>query len=358
MNVLLLSMPDSFEHMAPVAIRIPNGALASLAGNIDHEHHVSIADLILVQGRVRATVERLVHELRPDVVGLSVMTFQRAHGVSTSRDSFISFKPDVRIVAGGYDPSLAPEAYEACADDRFLVRGEGEMHLPRSAARARDRASARGRSPDCPSAPAMRFVHTTPTARSRRWRPTARAAQPRRTRAHRLHAARPARRRRRNLARLHLRLQFLLDHRDARPKLPSLSDRAGARRHRRRPPARRAGDLSGRRQHHARRQPLRSAVPRDHRQRLQRHRLHRPGDDLADRRARRDARAADAPRRLPLRLSRHREHPRRRSRVPQGAGEERRAPTAGSRSATRRSRRSTISIDTAVRRRRPDRRQP
>ena len=35
MNVLLLSMPDSFEHMPPIAIRMPNGALASLAGNVD-----------------------------------------------------------------------------------------------------------------------------------------------------------------------------------------------------------------------------------------------------------------------------------------------------------------------------------
>jgi hypothetical protein len=35
MNVLLLSMPDSFEHMPPVAIRMPNGALTSLAGNVD-----------------------------------------------------------------------------------------------------------------------------------------------------------------------------------------------------------------------------------------------------------------------------------------------------------------------------------
>jgi radical SAM superfamily enzyme YgiQ (UPF0313 family) len=126
MNVLLLSMPDSFEHMAPVAIRIPNGALASIAGSIDHEHHVSIADLILVQGRVRPTLERLMHELRPDVVGLSVMTFQRATAFRVAR--FIhQLKPDVRIVAGGYDPSLAPETYEACADIDYLVRGEGEI---------------------------------------------------------------------------------------------------------------------------------------------------------------------------------------------------------------------------------------
>ena len=60
MNVLLLSMPDSFEHMPPVAIRMPNGALASLAGNIDPHHHVAIADLILVQSHVADTIERLI----------------------------------------------------------------------------------------------------------------------------------------------------------------------------------------------------------------------------------------------------------------------------------------------------------
>ena len=68
MNILLLSMPDSFEHMPPVAIRMPNGALASLAGNIDPHHQVAIADLILVQASVRSTVERIVRDFAPDVV--------------------------------------------------------------------------------------------------------------------------------------------------------------------------------------------------------------------------------------------------------------------------------------------------
>ena len=77
MNVLLLSMPDSFEHMPTLAIRMPNGALTSLAGNIDPHHRVAVADLVLVQQQVRETVERLVSGLSPDVVGLSVMTFQR-----------------------------------------------------------------------------------------------------------------------------------------------------------------------------------------------------------------------------------------------------------------------------------------
>ena len=83
MNVLLLSMPDSFEHMPPVAIRIPNGALASLAGNVDRHHRVAIADLILAQGQVGPTVARLMQELNPEVVGLSVMTFQRTTAMNT-----------------------------------------------------------------------------------------------------------------------------------------------------------------------------------------------------------------------------------------------------------------------------------
>jgi radical SAM superfamily enzyme YgiQ (UPF0313 family) len=126
MNVLLLSMPDSFEHMPPVAIRMPNGALASLAGNIDEHHRIAIADLILARHEVRETVERLVRRHQPDVVGLSVMTFQRATALQIAR--FIrAIRPEIRIVVGGYDPSLAPDAYRACPDVDVIVRGEGEQ---------------------------------------------------------------------------------------------------------------------------------------------------------------------------------------------------------------------------------------
>ena len=37
--------------------------------------------------------------------------------------------PGTRIVAGGYDPSLAPQAYEDCREVDFIVRGEGEETL-------------------------------------------------------------------------------------------------------------------------------------------------------------------------------------------------------------------------------------
>jgi anaerobic magnesium-protoporphyrin IX monomethyl ester cyclase len=126
MKVLLLSMPDSFEHMASIVIRMPCAALTSLAGNIDPHHEVAVADLILVQSRVRATVEELVRRLQPDVVGLSVMTFQRRTAVRTIH-LLKSLKPDVRIVVGGYDPSLAADAYTSVPGVDFIVRGEGDI---------------------------------------------------------------------------------------------------------------------------------------------------------------------------------------------------------------------------------------
>ena len=128
MNVLLLSMPDSFEHMPTLAIRMPNGALASLAGNVGPLHRVAIADLVLAQSNVAQTIERLMRELWPDVVSLSIMTFQRVTAFKIVR-LLGALRPDVRIVAGGYDPSLAPDAYEPRDNIDFIIRGEGEQPL-------------------------------------------------------------------------------------------------------------------------------------------------------------------------------------------------------------------------------------
>jgi len=125
MNVLLLSMPDSFEHMPPVGIRMPNGALTSLAGNVDPHHRVAVADLILVHRQVRETVTRLVRELDPEVVGLSIMTFQRRTAARLI-ELVHNLRLGVKIVVGGYDPSLAPEAYVEMDVD-YLVRSEGEV---------------------------------------------------------------------------------------------------------------------------------------------------------------------------------------------------------------------------------------
>lgn len=122
-------MPDSFEHTPTLTIRMPNGALASLAGNVDPHHRVAVADLVLAQSSVRHTIERLIGEIRPDVVGLSVMTFQR----STARRIIAlvrALAPGVRVVVGGYDPSLAPEAWtDPAIGVDVIVRGEGDITL-------------------------------------------------------------------------------------------------------------------------------------------------------------------------------------------------------------------------------------
>jgi len=111
--------------MPPVAIRMPNGALTSLAGNVDPHHHVAVADLILVQRQVREMVQRLVRDLNPAVVGMSIMTFQRRTAARLI-ELLRTIKPDVKIVVGGYDPSLDTEAYESMNID-YIVRGEGEV---------------------------------------------------------------------------------------------------------------------------------------------------------------------------------------------------------------------------------------
>ena len=127
MNVLLFSMPDLSEHTPSFAMRFPNGALASLAGNVDAHHDVAVADLVLVQHAVPQTVRELVTAKAPDIVGLSVMTFQRktAHKVIAL---VRALRPEAWIVVGGYDPSLAPEAYEdPSLGVDFIVRGEGDL---------------------------------------------------------------------------------------------------------------------------------------------------------------------------------------------------------------------------------------
>ena len=120
-------MPDSFEHMPTVAIRMPNGALTSLAGNVESHHRVAVADLILVQNNVRGTIERFMREINPQIVGMSVMTFQRKTALKIAA-LLRALKPEVKVVVGGYDPSLAAEAYKhSDSEVDFLVRGEGEL---------------------------------------------------------------------------------------------------------------------------------------------------------------------------------------------------------------------------------------
>ena len=193
------------------------------------------------------------------------MTFQRRTALRLIAHIRARCGPTSRIVVGGYDPSLAARRLRrpgSASTSSSAAKASITFRELLRALEARRRRSHRIAGPVVPRR-ASGFVHNRRSAGQlaaarRRSRLPNRAARV----LERLHAARPPGRRRRDLARLHVRLQLLLDHRDARPQLPHLSTSSACSPTSATRGARRARDLPRRRQHHARRPPLRGALPR------------------------------------------------------------------------------------------------
>ncbi len=128
MNILLISMPDCAPHFNAKRWKPPNLAISSIAGNIEG-HNVYIADLILRRDRVAETVRELIATYRPDVVGLTAMSFQFATARRIA--SLIkNINKDIKIVLGGYHATLMYD--EVCKSEEsdpfdFLIRGEGDL---------------------------------------------------------------------------------------------------------------------------------------------------------------------------------------------------------------------------------------
>jgi anaerobic magnesium-protoporphyrin IX monomethyl ester cyclase len=128
MRILLLAMPDTVDFIDSAA-RIPNMALVSLAGNLP-DHEVKVMDLVLYKPDIRKALEKILATFRPHLVGLSAMTFQYNTLLRVAR-VVRGFDPAIKMVAGGYHPSLMardlPEEDLGLLD--FIVRGEGEATL-------------------------------------------------------------------------------------------------------------------------------------------------------------------------------------------------------------------------------------
>ncbi len=126
MNILLLAMPNTayfFQHFAI----LPNLAISSIAGNLDEEHDVAIADLILKRRNFKEYLEIRILKHPPDLIGLSSMSFQSKTARNIAR--FIkSIDPEIKIAFGGYHPSMIPEevANTWGKDIDFIIKGEGE----------------------------------------------------------------------------------------------------------------------------------------------------------------------------------------------------------------------------------------
>jgi radical SAM superfamily enzyme YgiQ (UPF0313 family) len=124
---------------------------------------VAVADLVLVQSQVRAVVERLVREREPDLVGLSVMTFQR-HTAQRLIELIRALRPGVRswwaAMIRASRRGLYPTRSGALD---FIVRGEGELTF-RDLLRALERGAA------VTTSPGSRFAPATASSTTRRGR--------------------------------------------------------------------------------------------------------------------------------------------------------------------------------------------
>jgi len=126
MRVLLMSMPDTADNVDFV-IRLPNLAVISLAGNLPAEHEVKVLDLVLFKPKIRRRIEETLDEFRPQLVGLSAMTFQFGTLLRIARLVRERY-PEIKIAAGGYHAALMCRELTASPDLPldFIVRAEGE----------------------------------------------------------------------------------------------------------------------------------------------------------------------------------------------------------------------------------------
>ena len=129
MKVVLMSMPD----VAPLiiheaAVHMPNLGIASVGGNIDEGHQVYILDLIRKRRGLKRYLERTLKKIRPDLLGLSAMSWQYDTCVKIIRFAK-QVIPGVRVALGGYHATLMAEEIAASNEAElidFIVRGEGE----------------------------------------------------------------------------------------------------------------------------------------------------------------------------------------------------------------------------------------
>ena len=108
-------------------MRLPNLGLCSIAGNLKG-HTVRIADLVFHNHNNRTFIEDVLEDFQPELVGLSAMSFQYS---SARRIAQIcrEFRPDIRIVLGGYHATLIYQEIGSGPDKElfdFLVGERGE----------------------------------------------------------------------------------------------------------------------------------------------------------------------------------------------------------------------------------------
>ena len=138
------------------AFHMPNLGIASIGANIDPGHEVYVVDLVRQRRGLRRHLERRLTAIRPDLVGLSTMTWQFPTCLKIAR-LIKTVLPETRIAVGGYHATLMAEEIAASDDARdidFMVRGEGEETFRRLV----NALSGEDRLADIPSLPSRQSV--------------------------------------------------------------------------------------------------------------------------------------------------------------------------------------------------------
>lgn len=129
MKVLLISMPDVVPVIVhEAAIHMPNHGIACVGGNIDKEHDVFLVDLVRKRRSVKKYLTKVIHKVRPDLVGLSAMAWQYDTCVKIAH-LIKELRPEAKIVIGGYHATLMAEEIAVSPEAKwidFMARGEGE----------------------------------------------------------------------------------------------------------------------------------------------------------------------------------------------------------------------------------------
>ena len=110
------------------AVHMPNLGIASVGANINENHDVYIIDLIRKRRQVRKYLTRTLLKLKPDLIGLSAMTWQFETCVKIIR-LIKRLLPQVKIALGGYHATLMHREIADSSDSEhidFMIRGEGE----------------------------------------------------------------------------------------------------------------------------------------------------------------------------------------------------------------------------------------
>ena len=144
MKVVLISMPDvAAVIMHESAFHMPNLGIASIGANIEAGHDVYLIDLIRKRRSVRKYLTRTLLKIRPQLVGLSSMTWQFATCLKIVR-LIKRLLPQTKIAIGGYHATLMYQEISKSTESEgidFIVRGEGEVTFRRlvEALEGRDR---------------------------------------------------------------------------------------------------------------------------------------------------------------------------------------------------------------------------